>query len=94
MLETYKYDDSLKSLYGNSAVEETLVLNGSNKLIKSLEKLKNTAGKEAETELICRHVYDLALMGQKPLTSEEMASFIERSNLLLEKLAERDIKNW
>ena len=46
MLETYKYDDNLKTLYGNTVVEETLVLNGNNKLIKALEELKNTAGKE------------------------------------------------
>ena len=92
MLETYKYDDNLKTLYGNTAVEETLVLNGSNKLIKALEELKNKPGKEEETELICRQVYDLAQMGQKPLTSEQMTAFIERSNVLLEKLTENEIK--
>ena len=92
MLEAYNYDDSLKALYGNAAVEQTLILNGSNKLIKALEALKNTAGKEQETELICRHVYDLALMGQKPLEPEQMTEFINRSNILLEKLAESEIK--
>ncbi len=92
MLETYKYDDSLKALYGNTSVEETLVLNGSNKLIKTLEELKNIPGKEEETKLICEQVYDLALMGQKPLSSEQMTSFIERSNILLEKLAESESK--
>ncbi|HIW25693.1 MAG TPA: molecular chaperone HtpG [Firmicutes bacterium] len=90
MLETYKYDDNLKTLYGNTVVEETLVLNGNNKLIKALEELKNTAGKEEETKLICEQVYDLARMGQKPLTSEEMSKFIERSNLVLEMLAESE----
>ena len=90
MLETYKYDDNLKALYGNTIVEETLILNGNNKLIKALEELKNKPGKEEETKLICRQVYDLALMGQKPLTSEEMAQFIERSNLILEKLADKE----
>ncbi len=92
MLETYKYDDSLKALYGNTAVGETLILNGSNKLIKTLESLKNKEGKEEETKLICKQVYDLALMGQKPLTSEQMTEFIDRSNILLEKLAENEIK--
>ena len=50
----------------------------------------NTAGKEEETKLICEQVYDLARMGQKPLTSEEMSKFIERSNLVLEMLAESE----
>ena len=57
MLETYKYDENLKSLYANTAVEETLILNGNNKLVKELEELKNISGKEEETELICRHIY-------------------------------------
>ncbi|MEA4971961.1 Chaperone protein HtpG [bioreactor metagenome] len=92
MLETYKYDDSLKSLYGNTAVGETLILNGSNKLIKILKDLKNKTGKEEETKLICRQVYDLALMGQKPLTPEQMTEFIDRSNNLLEKLAENELE--
>ncbi len=87
MLETYKDDESLQSLYSNTTVEETLVLNGNNKLIKSLEELKNIPGKEEETKLICEQVYDLALMSQKQLTSEQITSFIERSNILLEKLA-------
>jgi len=92
MLETYKYDDSLKALYGNTSVGETLILNGSNKLIKALQDLKNKTGKEEETKLICEQVYDLALMGQKPLTPEQMTEFINRSNILLEKLAENEIK--
>ena len=92
MLETYKYDENLKSLYANTAVEETLILNGNNKLVKELEELKNISGKEEETELICRHIYDLALMGQKPLTSEQMTAFIERSNIILEKLVDTQIR--
>ena len=51
-------------------------------------KTEQSAGKEEETKLICEQVYDLARMGQKPLTSEEMSKFIERSNLVLEMLAE------
>ena len=92
MLETYKYDENLKSLYANTAVEETLILNGNNKLVKELEELKNISGNEEETELICRHIYDLALMGQKPLTSEQMTAFIERSNIILEKLVDTQIR--
>lgn len=92
MLEVYKYDDSLKTLYGDTLVGETLVLNGNNNLIKTLKVLKDKVGKEEETKLICRHVYDLALMGQKPLMPNQMTEFISRSNILLQKLAENEIK--
>lgn len=47
------------------------------------------AGKEEKKEdatLLCHQLYDLALMSHRPLTSEEMTAFIDRSNLLLEKL--------
>ena len=45
------------------------------------------AGKEEKKEdaaLLCHQLYDLALMSHRPLTSEEMTAFIDRSNLLLE----------
>ena len=50
-------------------------------------KWKQNADKKEDLELICRQVYDLALMSHKTLSSEEMTAFIDRSNLLLEKLA-------
>jgi len=59
----------------------TLVLNSNNTLVQKL----NTA--EAENaELITKHIYDLAMMSLKPLGAEQMTAFIERSNMLLNKL--------
>jgi molecular chaperone HtpG len=36
--------------------------------------------------LICNHVYDLALMAQKSFDANSMKTFLERSNKLLTKL--------
>ena len=49
------------------------------------------AGKEEKKEdanLLSRQMYDLALMSHRPLNSDEMTAFIDRSNMLLERLAE------
>jgi molecular chaperone HtpG len=69
--------------------EETLVLNRNNSLIKSVLKLKDNEGKQDDVKLICEQVYDLAMMSHKQLDADAMTKFIERSNLLLEKLAEK-----
>ncbi|MBD2725304.1 molecular chaperone HtpG [Nostoc sp. FACHB-892] len=42
--------------------------------------------------LICQHVYDLALMSQKGFDAEGMKSFVERSNEVLTKLTEQASK--
>jgi molecular chaperone HtpG len=72
--------------------EQTLVLNRSNSLIKTLAKLKDDAGKKDDVDMICKHIYDLAMMSHKRLEPDAMTSFIERSNLLLERLAEMETK--
>ena len=68
--------------------EQTLVLNSSNSLIKAVVKLTGDDSKKEDTTLICQHVYDLAMMSHKQLDPEAMTKFIQRSNLLLGKLAE------
>ncbi|WP_066384309.1 MULTISPECIES: molecular chaperone HtpG [unclassified Anabaena] len=42
--------------------------------------------------LICQHVYDLALMSQKGFDADGMKSFVERSNEMLTKLTEQASK--
>lgn len=71
--------------------EQTLVLNRSNHLIKALKKLKDIEDKKADTEMICQHIYDLAMMSHKQLEPEAMTKFIERSNQLLARLADIEI---
>lgn len=61
--------------------ELTLVLNSENALIKKSAEL---SGDERKT--VCEHIYDLAMISHKPLSSERMTKFIERSNRILEKL--------
>jgi len=67
--------------------EETLVLNNKNSLIKALVSMKDKQDKAEDIKLICQHIYDLAMLSHKQLEPENMTKFIERSNLILEKLA-------
>ncbi|MCX8131094.1 MAG: molecular chaperone HtpG [Clostridia bacterium] len=68
--------------------EETLVLNRNNSLIKSLITLKEAEDRKEDVKLICEQVHDLAMMSHKQLDADAMTKFIERSNRLLEKLAQ------
>lgn len=66
--------------------EETLVLNRNSDLINSLISLNQDEDKKDTAKMICEHIYDLALIGNKQLDADAMAKFIERSNKILEKL--------
>lgn len=92
MREAYAKDEMMSKMFANIETEETLVLNSSNKLIKLLVNLKGREDKKEDTELVAKQIYDLALMGHKTLTPEEMTTFIDRSNKILEKLVEFENK--
>ena len=64
--------------------EHTLVLNRNHTLIKSLLVIKDESERRNDVELIASHLYDLAMLGHKPLDGEQMTKFIERSNKILE----------
>lgn len=64
----------------NMPEEKTLTLNLNNPIIKALDK------KNEGADTICRHVYDLALLSQRPLGPEAMAEFVRRSTDLLGKI--------
>lgn len=68
--------------------EQTLVINDNNALIKLLPALNANEANKADVELICRQVYDLAMLGHEPLEPEEMTEFIDRSNELLLRFAQ------
>ncbi len=68
--------------------EQTIVLNSNNSLIEAVAKMAGNENKKDDVTLICQHVYDLAMMSHKQLDPEAMTKFIERSNLLLGRLAE------
>lgn len=86
--EAYAHDESMKNIFAGAQAEQTLVLNSGNRLIRLLMDIKGEEGRKDDVELICRQVYDLALMSHKTLSPDEMTRFIERSNIILEKLAQ------
>ena len=67
--------------------EEILLLNRNSDLIKSLMELSKDKSRDEDTKMICQQIYDLALISHKPLDSEELMKFIDRSNKILAKLA-------
>lgn len=75
--------------FGAMPVEETLVLNGNNNVVKLLLNIKDDQNKKEETSLICNQIYDLATMSHKHLDMNEMTNFIERSNKILEMLMDK-----
>jgi len=64
--------------------ELTLVLNRNHSLVKSLLGIYGEGERAKDVELIAQHLYDLAMLSNKPLTTEQMTNFIKRSNLILE----------
>ena len=64
------------SMFGNDA---TLVLNANHPLVQYV--LEHKDGEH--TSLFCKQLYDLALLGNKPLSPEEMTAFIARSNEIM-----------
>jgi len=80
--------------------DHILVVNTSHPLIQNLAALSQGAiiqgSGESPTQqlvnMICQHVYDLALMTQKGFDAEGMKSFVERSNDVLTKLTKEAAK--
>ncbi|RDY25493.1 molecular chaperone HtpG [Romboutsia weinsteinii] len=67
----------------NFEEEKTLVINRNNPIVKKIVSLKNDESKKEDIDLICNQVVDLALLSNKELSSEELDSFIKRSNKLM-----------
>jgi molecular chaperone HtpG len=65
----------------------TLVINRTNPLVKRLLALSgDDVQKDLATQIV-QHIYDLALIGQKPLSGDETRAFVARSTALLTRLA-------
>lgn len=77
--------------------EHILVVNTAHPLIQNLVNINQgsiigTGGESPNQQLVnlvCQHVYDLALMAQKGINADGMNAFVERSNQVLTKLTER-----
>ena len=61
------------SMFGS---QETLVLNANHPLVKFVLEHK----KAQSVPVICKQLYDLAMISHKPLTQDEMTAFVKRSN--------------
>ncbi len=80
--------------------DHILLVNTAHPLIQNLANLNQGSiiqgdGQSPTSQLvdmICQHVYDLALMSQKGFDAEGMKSFVERSNEVLTKLTEQASK--
>ena len=73
MMKMYGMGGMDASMFGSQA---TLVLNANHPLVQFL-----VANKESENvSIICKQLYDLAMLAHKPLSPEEMTAFVKRSN--------------
>ncbi|MGE5629234.1 MAG: molecular chaperone HtpG [Solirubrobacterales bacterium] len=63
--------------------EETLVINNKNNLVKSILGKSSDESKTQDIKLICRHIYDLAVISSRQMEAEDMAKFILRSNEIM-----------
>ena len=88
MMEAYANNEEFKAMFAHMKPDETLVLNKNNKLVQTLLSMAGKEEKKEDANLLSRQMYDLALMSHRPLNSDEMTAFIDRSNMLLERLAE------
>ncbi|GAB4236375.1 MAG: molecular chaperone HtpG [Stanieria sp.] len=77
--------------------DHVLLINTSHPLIQNILELNQGAiiqgsGESPTAEMVnlmCQHVYDLALMAQKAFDAEGMKAFVERSNQVLTKLTQK-----
>jgi len=80
--------------------DHTLLVNTAHPLIQNLATLsqgsiiggEGTSPSAELANLICHHVYDLALMAQKGFDADGMKPFVERSNQVLTRLTEQATK--
>lgn len=66
-------------------VEETLVLNASNGLVRSVLQMEQQARDGENIKMACHHLYDLAALAHRPLDPESMKGFIERSLAVMQR---------
>ncbi len=72
--------NDMNRLYGdmfganNDKAKETLILNTANPIISKISEYD-----DEKKELLCKHIYDLAVLSQRKLTAEELEGFVERS---------------
>ena len=73
MMKMYGMGGMDASMFGSQA---TLVLNANHPLVQFLVTNKDSEN----VSIICKQLYDLAMLAHKPLSPEEMTAFVQRSN--------------
>ncbi len=76
MMKMYGMGGMDASMFGSQA---TLVLNANHPLVKFLTEHKRSKN----VPIICKQLYDLAMLAHKPLSPEEMTAFVQRSNEIM-----------
>ena len=77
--------NDMNRLYGNmfgsaSDSKETLIINTENEVVKRIAEMPE----DDTRKLLCEHIYDLAAINQRKLSSEEMDGFVTRSVRVME----------
>ena len=65
------------------ANDVTLILNGKNELVQYVFEHR----RQKKVDLFVEQLYDLAMLGNRPLTPDEMSRFVNRSNEIMQELA-------
>lgn len=76
MMKMYNMYGMDPNMFGSDV---TLVLNANHPLVQYVLDHKDNE----YTSMICKQLYDLAILGNKPLSPEEMTNFIARSNEIM-----------
>lgn len=80
--ETRRMQEMMK-MYGMSGMDmgttSTLILNANHPLVQYVVDHKGSEN----TSIICKQLYDLAMLAHKPLNPEEMTAFVKRSNEIM-----------
>lgn len=76
MMKMYGMSGMDPSMFGSQA---TLVLNANHPLVQFLVEHKRSKN----VPVICKQLYDLAMLAHKPLSLEEMTAFVQRSNEIM-----------
>ena len=76
MMKMYGMGGMDPSMFGSQA---TLVLNANHPLVRFLVEHKRSKS----VPVICKQLYDLAMLAHKPLSPEEMTAFVQRSNKIM-----------
>lgn len=77
MMKVYSMGGGMDAgMFGGQA---SLILNAGHPLVKFIVEHKDSEN----VPIICRQLYDLAMLAHKPLSPEEMTAFVQRSNEIM-----------